>query len=119
MVLGGHGHRGLLDLLHGRQSRPSATAWTSPWWPCGADSMPDAADTLAAKEYYAMHYPWWYVPYLTAPMLIAVISVVHVLVSHYAVGGGLFLAVEVGHAYRTSDREYLDYLHATPGSSSC
>ena len=57
-----------------------------------------------------MHYPWWYVPYLTAPMLIAVISVVHVLVSHYAVGGGLFLAVEVGHAYRTGDREYLGYL---------
>ena len=58
-----------------------------------------------------MHYPWWYVPYLTAPMLIAVVSVVHVLVSHYAVGGGLFLAVEVGHAYRTGDRDYLDYLH--------
>jgi len=58
-----------------------------------------------------MHYPWWYVPYLTAPMLIAVISVAHVLVSHYAVGGGLFLAVEVGHAYRTKNRAYLDYLH--------
>ena len=58
-----------------------------------------------------MHYPWWYVPHLTAPMLIAVISVLHVLVSHYAVGGGLFLAVEVGHAYRTKNREYLDYLH--------
>ncbi|MBN1395010.1 MAG: cytochrome ubiquinol oxidase subunit I [Pirellulales bacterium] len=58
-----------------------------------------------------MHYPWWYVPHLTAPMLIAVVSVVHVLVSHYAVGGGLFLAVETGHAYRTRDREYLDYLH--------
>jgi cytochrome bd-type quinol oxidase subunit 1 len=57
-----------------------------------------------------MHYPWWYVPYLTAPMLIAVISVVHVLVSHYAVGGGLFLAVEVGYARRSRDREYLDYL---------
>jgi cytochrome bd ubiquinol oxidase subunit I len=57
-----------------------------------------------------MHYPWWYVPYLTAPMLIAVISVVHVLVSHYAVGGGLFLAVEVGYAYRSRDREYLNYL---------
>ena len=57
-----------------------------------------------------MHYPWWYVPYLTAPMLIAVIAVVHVLVSHYAVGGGLFLAVEVGYAYRTGDRRYLDYL---------
>jgi cytochrome bd ubiquinol oxidase subunit I len=59
----------------------------------------------------AMHYPWWYVPHLTAPMLIAVISVLHVLVSHYAVGGGLFLAVEVGHAYRTGNRQYLDYLH--------
>jgi len=57
-----------------------------------------------------MHYPWWYVPHLTAPMLIAVISVLHVLVSHYAVGGGLFLAVEVGYAYRNRDRGYLDYL---------
>lgn len=57
-----------------------------------------------------MHYPWWYVPHLTAPMLIAVISVVHVLVSHYAVGGGLFLAAETSHAYQTGNREYLDYL---------
>ena len=62
-----------------------------------------------------MHYPWWYVPYLTAPMLIAVIAVLHVLVSHYAVGGGLFLAVEVGHAYRTRDRNYLEYLHRHAG----
>ncbi|MEN6457537.1 MAG: cytochrome ubiquinol oxidase subunit I [Thermoguttaceae bacterium] len=57
-----------------------------------------------------MQYPWWYVPHLTAPMLIAVISVVHVLVSHYAVGGGLFLAVETAHAHKTGDRPYLDYL---------
>lgn len=62
-----------------------------------------------------MHYPWWYVPHLTAPMLIAVIATVHVLVSHYAVGGGLFLAVEVGHAYRTKDREYLAYLKRHAG----
>lgn len=57
-----------------------------------------------------MHYPWWYVPVVTAPMLIAVVSVVHVLVSHYAVGGGLFLAVETAYAYRAQDREYLNYL---------
>ncbi len=57
-----------------------------------------------------MHYPWWYVPTLTAPMLIAAISVVHVLISHYAVGGGLFLAAETSFAYRTRDREYLAYL---------
>jgi cytochrome bd-type quinol oxidase subunit 1 len=43
-------------------------------------------------------------------MLIAAISVVHVLVSHYAVGGGLFLAVETTHAYRTGNRDYLAYL---------
>ena len=57
-----------------------------------------------------MHYPWWYVPHLTAPMLIAAISVVHVLVAHYAVGGGLFLAVETGYAYRRRDHRYLAYL---------
>ena len=57
-----------------------------------------------------MHYPWWHVPYLTAPMLIAVVSVLHVLVSHYAVGGGLFLAVETGYAYRTKNAAYLAYL---------
>ncbi len=57
-----------------------------------------------------MHYPWWYVPQLTAPMLIAMVSVVHVLVSHYAVGGGLFFAVETGFAYRTQNGDYLNYL---------
>ena len=58
-----------------------------------------------------MHYPWWYVPHATAPMLIALIAVIHVLVSHYAVGGGLFLAVETRHAYKTKNKLYLDYLH--------
>ena len=57
-----------------------------------------------------MHYPWWYVPYITSPMLIAVVSVVHVLVSHYAVGGGLFLAIETAYAYKKNDRDYLAYL---------
>jgi len=57
-----------------------------------------------------MHYPWWYVPFATSPMLIAAIAVIHVLVSHYAVGGGLFLAVETGHAYRTQNKPYLAYL---------
>ena len=57
-----------------------------------------------------MHYPWWYVPFLTAPMLIAIVSMLHIVVSHYAVGGGLFLAVETRYAYRTGNREYLAYL---------
>ncbi|MBN1590023.1 MAG: cytochrome ubiquinol oxidase subunit I, partial [Pirellulales bacterium] len=57
-----------------------------------------------------MHYPWWYVPHVTSPMLIALVAVVHVLVSHYAVGGGLFLAVETSFAYRKKNRDYLAYL---------
>lgn len=57
-----------------------------------------------------MHYPWWYVPFLTSPMLIAGIATVHVLVSHYAVGGGLFLAVETAYAYRSGRQDYLAYL---------
>lgn len=57
-----------------------------------------------------MHYPWWYVPFLTSPMLIAIVAVMHVIVAHYAVGGGLFLAVEAQYAYRTNHRDYLAYL---------
>jgi cytochrome bd-type quinol oxidase subunit 1 len=43
-------------------------------------------------------------------MLIAGIAVLHVLISHYAVGGGLFLAMETGHAYRTGNQDYVSYL---------
>ena len=57
-----------------------------------------------------MHYPWWQVPFITAPMLIAAVSVLHVIVSHYAVGGGFFLAVETRYAYRHNRRDYLAYL---------
>ncbi|HPP54061.1 MAG TPA: cytochrome ubiquinol oxidase subunit I, partial [Thermoguttaceae bacterium] len=57
-----------------------------------------------------MHYPWWYVPHVTGPMLIALIATVHVLVAHYAVGGGFFLAVETSFAYRTGNQAYLAYL---------
>lgn len=57
-----------------------------------------------------MRYPWWYVPGLTAPMLIAIVSVIHVVIAHYAVGGGLFLFVEARHAYREKQEAYLGYL---------
>ena len=56
-----------------------------------------------------MHYPWWYVPGLTAPMLIAFIAVVHVVVSHYAVGGGILIALENQFAIKTKDKAYRDY----------
>lgn len=48
-------------------------------------------------------------------MLIALVSVIYVLVSHYAVGGGLFLALAVGHAYKTNNRDCLAYLKRHAG----
>jgi cytochrome bd-type quinol oxidase subunit 1 len=56
-----------------------------------------------------MYYPWWYVPGLTAPMLIAIVAVVHVFVSHYAVGGGILIALENRFAVASGDRSYRDY----------
>ena len=56
-----------------------------------------------------MSYPWWYVPGITAPMLIALIATIHVVVSHYAVGGGILLALENQHAIRKGDLRYRDY----------
>ena len=57
-----------------------------------------------------MHYPWWYVPIITSPMLIAGIATFHVFVAMYAVGGGLFLANETRYANRTKNTALLNYL---------
>ena len=57
-----------------------------------------------------MHYPWWYVPFVTSPMLIAAVATIHIFVAMYAVGGGMFLAVETQFAHRTQNRPYLGYL---------
>jgi len=56
-----------------------------------------------------MHYPWWYVPGATAPMLIAFIALFHVFVAHYAVGGGILIALENQFAIKTKDKAYRDY----------
>ncbi|MDR1289562.1 MAG: cytochrome ubiquinol oxidase subunit I [Planctomycetaceae bacterium] len=56
-----------------------------------------------------MYYPWWYIPGLTAPMLIAIVAVVHVFVSHYAVGGGILIALENRFAVANGDQPYRDY----------
>ena len=55
-----------------------------------------------------MNYPLWD---LAAPgLLIAFIAVVHVFVSHFAVGGGLFLVLTEWKARRQQDGELLDWL---------
>lgn len=55
-----------------------------------------------------MNYPLWDLP---APgLLIAFVAIVHVFVSHFAVGGGLFLVVAEMKARREKDTALLEYV---------
>ena len=55
-----------------------------------------------------MNYPIWDQP--GSGLLIAAIAIVHVFVSHFAVGGGLFLVVTERRARRTHDHDLLAYV---------
>ncbi len=55
-----------------------------------------------------MNYPIWSLP---APgLLIAAVAILHVFISHFAVGGGLFLVLAERRARRTADEALLAYL---------
>jgi len=49
-----------------------------------------------------MNYPVWELP-MGGGVLIAIVSILHVFVSHFAVGGGLWLVITERHARRTAD----------------
>lgn len=57
-----------------------------------------------------MDYPAWYVAFITAPMLIPLVAIPHVIVAQFAVGGGFLLADLVRRAYRGESPGLLDYL---------
>ena len=52
-----------------------------------------------------MNYPVWELTTFAGGTLIAVIATVHVFVSHFAVGGGLFLVLTEMKAYREKEAE--------------
>ena len=55
-----------------------------------------------------MNYPLWDLP---APgLLIAAVAILHVFISHFAVGGGLFLVVTERKARREGDAELLSFV---------
>ena len=56
-----------------------------------------------------MNYPVWHVAF-GAGMLIAIVAIMHVFVSHFAVGGGLFLVVTERRARRKNDMALLAWL---------
>ncbi|MBE0655449.1 MAG: cytochrome ubiquinol oxidase subunit I, partial [Bacteroidales bacterium] len=57
-----------------------------------------------------MNYPVWELETIGGGTLIAIIAVVHVLVSHFAVGGGLFLVLTEIKARRENDAAMLAYV---------
>lgn len=57
-----------------------------------------------------MNYPVWIVPYLGGGWIIGIIAIIHVYLSHFAVGGGAFLAITEGLAYKRKDDRIYDYL---------
>jgi len=56
-----------------------------------------------------MNYPVWQTLF-PAGLLIAVVAVVHVFVSHFAIGGGAFLVLTESTAYRRNDLGLLQYV---------
>ena len=56
-----------------------------------------------------MNYPVWDVAF-GAGLLIALVAILHVFVSHFAVGGGLFLVLTERKARHKDDAELLDWL---------
>jgi len=57
-----------------------------------------------------MNYPLWVVPYLGGPWIIGIISIIHIFISHFAVGGGIFLALAEELAYKRKDDRIYGYL---------
>ena len=56
-----------------------------------------------------MNYPVWYLPETGGGLLIALIAILHVFVSHFAVGGGLYLIYAEKKALREKSQALLDF----------
>jgi mono/diheme cytochrome c family protein len=56
-----------------------------------------------------LNYPIWQLGY-PGGMLIALIAILHVFVSHFAIGGGAYLVVSESRAYKTNDEGMLEYV---------
>lgn len=57
-----------------------------------------------------MNYPVWQLDAAGGGLLIAMMAIVHVYISHFAVGGGLFLVVTEMKGIRENNRAIIDYV---------
>jgi cytochrome bd ubiquinol oxidase subunit I len=57
-----------------------------------------------------MNYPFWDVPHIGSGWVIGIIAIFHVMISHFAVGGGLYLAITEAKARRERRLDWLSML---------
>ncbi|MEE9225427.1 MAG: hypothetical protein V3U68_04435 [Bacteroidota bacterium] len=57
-----------------------------------------------------MNFPIWDVPLMGGGLLIGFVSILHVFVAHFAIGGGLFLVLTERKAYRENDMRIVEYV---------
>lgn len=57
-----------------------------------------------------MNYPIWHIPFLGGSWLIGIVAIIHIFISHFAVGGGIFFAVTEQIAYNRKDVKLYQYL---------
>lgn len=57
-----------------------------------------------------MNYPVWYVPTFGGGLLIALVAIIHVFVSHFAVGGGLYLVLTERKALREQNQAIMAFV---------
>ncbi|EAT15969.1 cytochrome ubiquinol oxidase subunit I [Desulfuromonas acetoxidans] len=57
-----------------------------------------------------MNFPVWFLPETGGGLLIAIMAVTHVFVSHFAVGGGLYLVMTEHKARRENDDQLLEFV---------
>lgn len=57
-----------------------------------------------------MNYPVWFIPGFGGGLLIALVAITHVFVSHFAVGGGLYLVFAERKAIREKNPAIMDFI---------
>lgn len=57
-----------------------------------------------------MNYPFWDVPHIGSGWVIGIIAIFHIMISHFAVGGGLYLVLAERKALRENRPEWLKIL---------
>ncbi len=57
-----------------------------------------------------MNYPAWDVPVIGSGLVIAIIAIFHIMISHFAVGGGIFLPLAEQYALKSGRRDWLGFL---------